>query len=192
MEKKINIIPDLLNYRERGLLWSKGDGYVMFKCIRKVGDSDFVVVMDSSLSEILYDAYGFKIGTEDDECKLFLLEKEYEESQAVQPSEVRFHIAVLKPYDKILIQQGNGMWLPDMMQGWIFNKNRTKYRIFIFSDNLSFKRIIPYNNETKHLAFTSDECPKFYRYWENTNASGDTPKVNKFKAWFSHLFRKNN
>ncbi len=192
MKKKINIIPDLLNYRERGLLWSKGDGYVMFKCIRKVGDSDFVVAMDSSLSEILYDAYGSKIGAEDDERKLFLLEKEYEESQAVQPSEVRFHIAVLKPYDKILIQQGNGMWLPDMMQGWIFNKNRTKYRIFIFSDNLSFKRIIPYNNETKHLAFTSDECPKFYRYWENTNVSGDTPKVNKFKAWFSHLFRKNN
>ena len=195
MEKKINIIPDLLNYRERGLLWSKGDGYVMFKCIRKVGDSDFVVVMDSSLSEILYDAYGFKIGTEDDECKLFLLEKEYEESQAVQPSEVRFHIAVLKPYDKVLIQQGNGMWLPNIMQGWIFNKNRTKYRIFIFSDNLSFKRIIPYNNETKHLAFTSDECPKFYRYWENvtnTNASGGTPKVNKLKVWFSHLFRKSN
>lgn len=194
MKKKKNIIPDLLNYRERGLLWSKGDGYVMFKCIRKVGDSDFVVAMDSSLSEILYDAYGSKIGAEDDERKLFLLEKEYEESQAVQPSEVRFHIAVLKPYDKILIQQGNGMWLPSIMRGWILNKNRTIYRIFIFSDNLSFKRIIPYNNETKHLAFTSDECPKFYRYWENTNtnASGDTPKVNKFKAWLSHLFRKNN
>lgn len=192
MEKKINIIPDLLNYRERGLLWSKGDGYVMFKCIRKVGDSDFVVAMDSSLSEILYDAYGSKIGAEDDERKLFLLEKEYEESQAVQPSEVRFCIAVLKPYDKVLVQQGNGMWFPDIMRGWLLNENRTDYRIFMLSGNISFDRIIPYNDETKHLAFTSDECPKFYRYWENTNASGDAPKVNKFKAWFSHLFRKNN
>lgn len=195
MKKKINIIPDLLNYRESGLLWSKGDGYVMFKCVRKVGKSDFVVAMDSSLSEILYDAYGSKIGAEDNERKLFLLEKEYEESQAVQPSEVRFCIAVLKPYDKVLIQQGNGMWFPDIMRGWLLSENRTDWHIFMLSGNISFDRIIPYNDETKHLAFTSHECPKFYRYWENvtnTNVRGDTPKVNKFKAWFSHLFRKNN
>lgn len=192
MEKKINIIPDLLNYPERAVLWSKEDGYVMFKCIRKVGDSDIVVTMDSSLSEILYDAYGSKIGAEDDERKLFLLEKKCKGLQAVNPPEVRFDIAAFKPYDKVLIRLINGKWFPDITHGWVFNKNRTKYRISVFGD-LPFTRIIPYNNETKHLAFTSDECPKFYRYWENdTNASGDTSKVNKFKAWFSRLFRKNN
>lgn len=190
--EKINIIPTLLNYPERELLWSKGDGYVMFKCVRKVGDSDVVVAMDSSLSEILYDAYGFKIGVEDDERRLFFVKKECKGLQAVKPSEVRFDIRVFKPYDKVLAQQIDGVWVPDIIRGWVFNKDGSS-TIYGFSSIEHNNRLIPYNNETKHLAFTLDECPKFYRYWENvtnTNASGDTtPKVNKFKAWFSRLFR---
>ena len=30
----------------------------------------------------------------------------------------------------------------------------------------SYKRCIPYNDETKHLVGTTDEAPEFYKYWE--------------------------
>ena len=183
MKEKINLVEILKEYPERATLETK-DGFYMFKCLRKIGDSDVIVAMDSSLSEILYDVHGKKIGAKDDKR---------EGLQPAKPSNIRFDVAVFKPYDKVLIQRINGMWLPDITHGWVFTKNKTECSISTFS-NLPFKRIIPYNDETKHLAFTSDECPKFYRYWEktNTNASGDAPKVNKFKAWFSRLFRKNN
>lgn len=183
MKKKINYVELLKEYPERATLETKSDGFFMFKELRKIGDSDVIVAMDSSLSEILYDAYGAKIGAKDDKR---------EGMQPAKPSNIKFDIAVFKPYDKVLIQKINGVWFPDIMHGWVFTKNRTECHIFTFSE-LPFKRIIPYNDETKHLAFTSDECPKFYRYWENdTDENGDTSKVNKFKAWFSRLFRKNN
>ncbi len=30
-----------------------------------------------------------------------------------------------------------------------------------------FAQCIPYNDDTKHLVGTTDEAPKFYRYWED-------------------------
>lgn len=31
----------------------------------------------------------------------------------------------------------------------------------------SWKYVIPYNDETKHLVGTNDEAPEYYRYWED-------------------------
>ena len=32
---------------------------------------------------------------------------------------------------------------------------------------MEIRKVIPYNDETKHLVGTTDEAPEFYKYWED-------------------------
>ena len=33
--------------------------------------------------------------------------------------------------------------------------------------NNNFNEVVPYNDDTKYLVGTTEEAPKYYRYWEN-------------------------
>ena len=38
---------------------------------------------------------------------------------------------------------------------------------FVTTSCKSYDKVIPYNDETKHLLGTSDEAPEYYIYWED-------------------------
>lgn len=72
----------------------------------------------------------------------------------------KFDPKTLHPFDKVLVK----------------DHDHTKWKIDFFSyiddDKLrclitSWKLVIPYNDDTKHLVGTSDEAPEYYRYWED-------------------------
>lgn len=47
-------------------------------------------------------------------------------------------------------------------------KRRRIFHIYIYvTTGSSYKYCIPYNNKTKHFVGTTDEAPKYYRYWED-------------------------
>ena len=73
----------------------------------------------------------------------------------------RFDPMTLEPFDRVLVRNEGGRWVCDLFSHFI---NRESYRFNCVGD--STDRIIPYNDETKHLVGTTDEAPLYYRYWE--------------------------
>ena len=72
----------------------------------------------------------------------------------------KFDPKTLQPFDKVL-GFFNGIWNCDLYSNYNVNK---MFPYVCFRSSVS--RIIPYNEDTKHLVGTTDEAPEYYRYWE--------------------------
>ena len=96
------------------------------------------------------------------ECVVFPSKDQRDWSKFTAPwyKKERFDPKTLKPFDKVLVKDCE--WECDffshMLVGEVFNK-----RCISLGDKTF---VIPYNDETKHLAGTTEEAPEYYRYWE--------------------------
>ena len=103
------------------------------------------------------------------ECLLFPSKEQRDWSKFERfwdkPKIEKFDVNTLHPFDKILAR----------------DKVNDKWDCAIFShiDNLdsyypivtvgtSYKWCIPYNDETKHLCGTTEDCPEYYKWWKNS------------------------
>ena len=77
-----------------------------------------------------------------------------------KPKIEKFDPKTLQPFDKVLVRD-------NLEENWIVNLFG-----FIDKDNncicsaFYWDTCIPYNEETKHLLGTSDDCPEYYKWWE--------------------------
>ena len=98
----------------------------------------------------------------DDECTLFPSKEQRDWSKFTAPwyKKEKFDPKTLKPFDKVLIWK-DLIWMPTLFTFLDFSLEYPRMRY----DSLA-ARVIPYNEETKHLIGTTDEAPEYYRYWE--------------------------
>lgn len=74
----------------------------------------------------------------------------------------RFDPKTLHPFDKILARDSD-------KQSWtceFFSHINNICKYSIIGLGLSYKWCIPYNEETKHLVGTTNDCPDYYKWWE--------------------------
>ena len=76
--------------------------------------------------------------------------------------EPKFDPKTLQPFDKVL-GFFNGVWNCDLYSHYCNDDRMFPYVCF----RSSVSRIIPYNEDTKHLAGIYGKAPEFYRYWED-------------------------
>ena len=101
----------------------------------------------------------------DGECLIFPSKEQRDWSKFERfwdkPKKVdRFDPKVFQPFDKVLLREEDEQW---------------KAALFSHIDNCShgamccgyfvWKQCIPYNDETKHLLGTTDDCPDYYKWW---------------------------
>lgn len=73
----------------------------------------------------------------------------------------RFDPKEFKPFDKILVRQTeNYLWKIDF-----FSKFIPPQFVRTMKYNGGYL-VIPYNEETKSLLDTTDDCPEYYKWWE--------------------------
>ena len=99
------------------------------------------------------------------ECILFPSKDQRDWSKFTAPwyKEEKFDPKTLKPFDKVLVRDGYGdFWHIDLFSHLIDKIYTYKYICI----RTNYKFCSPYNDDTKHLIGTTDEVPKFYRYWE--------------------------
>lgn len=94
---------------------------------------------------------------EDGQCGVILVRSQ--DDWELAPN--KFDPKTLKPFDKVL-GFFNGIWNCDLYSNYLDNR---LFPYICFRSCVS--RIIPYNDDTKHLAGTSNEAPEFYHYWED-------------------------
>ena len=79
----------------------------------------------------------------------------------------RFDPKTLKPFDRVLAaSMADGRWVCDFFSH-IGESIRDSGRLYVGTGFGAYDRMIPYNDETKHLVGTRDEAPEYYRYWED-------------------------
>lgn len=75
----------------------------------------------------------------------------------------KFDPNTLKPFDRVLTR---------LFEDERWDINFYSYKIpswpypYVCIDK-SYKRCIPYNDDTKHLVGTTEEAPEYYKYWED-------------------------
>lgn len=102
---------------------------------------------------------------DDGECILFPSKEQRDWSKFTAPwyKKEKFDPKTLQPFDKVLVRDGTCCeWNCDFFSH-IYNNCGDYPYITITS---SFKYCVPYNDNTKHLAGTTEEAPEYYKYWE--------------------------
>ena len=80
-----------------------------------------------------------------------------------KPKKERFDPKTLHPFDKVLVRDDSQRrWKGDLF--CYINEDREGIKCFCLTYN--WHRCIPYNEETKHLVGTQEDCPEFYKWWE--------------------------
>lgn len=78
-----------------------------------------------------------------------------------KPKVERFDPKTLQPFDKVLVRDDDCYWTADL-----FSHIDEGINGGICCSCFRWRQCIPYNEETKHLVGTKEDCPEFYKWWE--------------------------
>lgn len=164
MNENIDLTKILKNCPKGTKFYSTIYGEVEFDKIKKESEYPIVIITKhGNNSDIKSD--GRYYGEYDDgECTLFPSKDQRDWSKFSAPwyKNEKFDPKTLQPFDKVLVRDLNGhIWVCDLFS---YIKECTQFPYKCMASY--YKCCIPYNDETKHLLGTTDEAPKYYRYWE--------------------------
>ena len=101
----------------------------------------------------------------DGECLLLPSKDQRDWSKFVRfwdkPKRERFDPETLQPFDKVLVRDDDCYWTADLFSHIDYSINGG-----MCCSCFRWRQCIPYNEETKHLVGTKDDCPEFYKWWE--------------------------
>ena len=117
------------------------------------------------LTEYIYYAQeGIYFYAYDGECTLFPSRDQRDwakfERFWVKPKVEKFDPKTLKPFDKVLVRDEDCYWTADLFSHIDDSIGKVCCSVFLW------KQCVPYNDETKHLVGTTDDCPEYYKWWE--------------------------
>ena len=153
------------------------------------GEVAFVGIIDNNyypikvvflkLDKSIATAYVTKDGKDDynanGECTFFPSKDQRDWSKFVRfwdkPKVERFDTKTFQPFDKVLARCTESEWMPTLFGFFIDTNNKDPHSPFINGErvvcvDIGYQQCIPYNKETKHLVGTLDDCPEYYKWWE--------------------------
>lgn len=101
------------------------------------------------------------------ECCLFPSKDQRDWSKFSAPwyKKEKFNPMTLQPFDRVIARSTlNSKWRCTFFSHLIDDE---RCILKCITSDYSYPFCIPYNDETKHLAGTTEEAPEYYRYWEN-------------------------
>lgn len=119
-----------------------------------------VIVHDSYAKDGRYNSFY------DGECTLFPSKDQRDWSKFVRfwdkPKTEKFDVNTLQPFDKVLSRYGTeSIWMCTFFSHIIDKVNPR-----VDCNGVTVNVCIPYNDDTKHLAGTRDDCPEYYKWWK--------------------------
>ena len=102
----------------------------------------------------------------DGECTLFPSKEQRDWSKFIRfwdkPKIKKFDVHTLQPFDKVLVRDGiSSEWTCTLFSHIINN-----LPFPVYCSGGYFRYCIPYNEDTKHLVGTKENCPEYYKWWE--------------------------
>lgn len=133
--------------------------------MRVYHNADFPIVIVTGQGLMGLASDGRYFDQYDGECTLFPSKDQRDWSKFERfwdkPKKEKFDINTLQPFDKVLVRD----FLRDTWKLDFFSYKRDNEKA-IMGLNYWWKQGIPYNEDTKHLIGTKDDCPEYYKWWE--------------------------
>ena len=164
MNENLDLTKILEGCPEGTKLYSSIFGEVVFICIDRESPSYPILIKVSfepkwrniTKQGKLYAAVG--------ECTLFPSKEQREWSKFERfwdkPKVERFDPKTLQPFDKVLVRDEDCYWTADFFSHIDDSLGR------VCCSWYSWKQCVPYNEDTKHLVGTDEDCPEYYKWWE--------------------------
>lgn len=94
------------------------------------------------------------------ECTLFPSKHQRDWSKFERFWDRKFDLNTLEPFDKVLVRnRKTEIWLTDM---FTFHIDEPVAKCITGA----YMQCIPYNEDTKHLLGTTNDCPEYFKWWE--------------------------
>ena len=141
------------------------------------GNMTLIQINDVSIYPIVLSADGFNnvslhsdgrmYGVKESECILFPSKEQRDWSKFERfwdkPKKERFDSNNLQPFDKVLVRDLlSDNWMADFFEK--IEENDIHYNVTCVT--CKWVQCIPYNEDTKHLLGTTNDCPEYYRWWK--------------------------
>ena len=161
MNENLNLVEILKDCPSGTKLYSTVLGEVEFEGINDI-IGPIIVTTDTGNAEC-FTADGKMYNYYNGECLLFP-SKEQRDWSKFKPKQPKFDPKTLQPFDKVLVQCGKSeSWKVQLFSHIIEDEKLYPYVCIAYN----YEYCIPYNDDTKHLVGTTEEAPKFYKYWED-------------------------
>ena len=148
-------------------LWSSVWGDVTL--VRINGENPFPIVLATKVGSAyaLLRSNGKMYDVKEAECLLFPSKDQRDWSKFKVPIK-RFDPKTFKPFDKVLVRKGEESfhWAPHLF-GMLIKNSEDSYNVIGIGNTNIWRRCIPYNDDTKHLIGSTDDCPEYYKWWEH-------------------------
>lgn len=158
MNENINLCKILKDCPKDTKLYCTFLGYVTFQCIKK---DRIIIKSDCGLYSLLEDGTFSPEG----ECVIFQSREQRDWSKFKVPIK-KFNPEEFQSFDKVLIRDDDGFkWRPTFLEK-ISKEPSGKYSAVELISGCRWDMCIPYNEETKHLCGTINDCPEYYKWWK--------------------------
>ena len=167
--KELNLCEILKDCPTGTKFWSPVWGDVTFVQINDVGVFPIVLSAKSfSNSNISLRSNGKMYDIKEAECLLYPSKYQRDWSKFVrfwdEPDVSKFDVETFHPFDKVLARDYlNDNWTADFFEK--IEENDIHYNVTCVT--CKWVQCIPYNEETKHLLGTREDCPNYYKWWED-------------------------
>ena len=159
MNENLNLVEILKDCPKGTKLYSTVFGEVELEKINNDENDKypiFIRLHDNTIDDVAKD--GRYIGIYDGECVLFP-SKDQRDWSKFKPKQPKFDPKTLQPFDRVLAFF-DGIWNCDLYSHYSDSKDNICVGVRV-------RRVIPYNDDTKHLVGTTEEAPEYYKYWED-------------------------
>lgn len=159
--KELNLCEILKDCPKGTKLWSPVWGNMTL--IQINNESIYPIVLSADgFSNVSLHSDGRMYGVKESECILFP-SKEQRDWSKFKVHEKRFNPKEFKPFDKVLVRDYlSDNWMADFFEK--IEENDIYYNVTCVTSK--WVQCIPYNEETKHLLGTKEDCPNYYKWWE--------------------------
>ena len=163
MNENLNLVEILKDCPKGTKLYSPLFGEVEFVKIGNASDI-YPIVINATGDYYVFTQQGKFNYKKQGECVLFP-SKEQRDWSKFKHKKPKFDPKTLQPFDKVLVRDKDLVRWRCTFYSHLIEDNETMYK-YVTAYNI-YKYCIPYNDDTKHLVGTTEEAPKFYRYWED-------------------------
>lgn len=164
MNENIDLTKILKDCPRGTKLYSPIYGEIYFEEMRSSRKYPIITTTKSNY-DVTFTKEGLNCDDANAECILFPSkeQRDWNKFEAPWYKKDKFDHKTLKPFDRVLVRDSHYDSWKCMLFSHIIKNERFPYVCI----GHPFAYCIPYNDDTKHLVGTTDEAPKFYRYWED-------------------------
>ena len=87
----------------------------------------------------------------------------------------KFNKDTIQTFDKVLVRFSDGFkWEPKLFGRWCVDENYIPYAKVVEESLTMNYQVVPFNEETKHLAYTKEKAPDKYNFWDEQTLFGNS------------------